>query len=99
MELKDFGIRSAMIVMDRGFYSESNVKELQDHGIIASVPGTLSVYTDLLKKSSGIESSRNYMQYGEDTIFHKSFMMDRCNRRLIFVHFRRNKSDPDQGTA
>ena len=88
MELKDFGIRSVMIVMDRGFYSESNVKELQDHGIIASVPGTLSVYTDLLKKSSGIESSRNYMQYGEDTIFHKSFMINKM-RYIVYYSAKR----------
>ena len=28
----------SLLVMDRVFYSESNVKELRDHGIIASVP-------------------------------------------------------------
>ena len=74
-----------------GFYSESNVKELWDHGIIASVPGTLSIYTDLLKKSSGIENSRNYMQYGEDTIFHRSFMMD--NMRYIVYYSAMRKAE------
>ena len=88
MELKDFGIHSVMIVMDRGFYSESNMKELADHSIIVSVPGTLSVYTELLKKSSGIENSRNYMQYGEETVFHKSFMINRM-RYIVYYSAKR----------
>ena len=92
MELKDSGIHSVMIVMDRGFYSESNVKELWDHGISASVPGTLSIYTDLLKKSSGIENSRNYMQYGEDTIFHRSFMINRMSYIVYYSARRKAES-------
>ena len=88
MELKDFGIHSVMIVMDRGFYSESNMKELANHRIITSVPGTLSVYTYLLKRSSGIENSRNYMQYGGDTIFHKSFMIDKM-RYIVYYSAKR----------
>ena len=88
IELKDFGIHSVMIVMDRGFYSESNMKKLVNHSIISSVPGTLSLYTDLVRRSSGIESSRNYMQYGEETIFHKSFMIDRM-RYIVYYSAKR----------
>jgi len=90
-ELKDFGIHSVMIVMDRGFYSESNVKDLSDHSIIASVPGTLSIYTDLVGRSSGIENSRNYMQYGEETIFHKSFVINRM--RYIVYYSAKGKAE------
>jgi transposase len=42
-ELKDFAMHSVMIAMDWELYSESNVRELAMHGIIASVPGTLSI--------------------------------------------------------
>ncbi len=87
-ELKDFGIHSVMIVMDRGFYSESNMKGLGNHSIIVSIPGTISVYTDLLKRSSGIENSRNYMQYGDETVFHKSFMVDRM-RYIVYYSAKR----------
>ena len=89
-ELKDFGILSVMIVMDRGFYSESNLKELADHSIIGSIPGTLSLYTDLVRRSSGIENSRNYMQYGDETIFHKSFRIE--DRRYIVYYSAKRKA-------
>jgi transposase len=88
MELKDLGMHSVMIVMDRGFYSESNVKELADHSIIASVPGTLSVYADIVGRSSGIENPGNYMQYGEETIFHKSFTVNRM-RYIVYYSAKR----------
>ena len=88
MELKDFAMHSVTIVMDRGFYSESNVRELAKHSIIASVPGTLSMYTDLVKKSSEIENSRNYLQYGEETIFHKSFMINKM-RYIVYYSAKR----------
>ena len=88
MELKDFAMHSVTIVMDRGFYSESNVRELAKHSIIASVPGTLSMYIDLVKKSSEIENSRNYLQYGEETIFHKSFMINKM-RYIVYYSAKR----------
>ena len=90
-ELKDFGMHSVTIVMDRGFYSESNMRELIKHSIIASVPGTLSVYADLMKKSSGIENSRNYLQYGEETILHKSFMINKM--RYIAYYSAKRKAE------
>ena len=88
MELKDLGMHSVMIVMDRGFYSESNVKELADHSIIASVPGTLSVYADIVGRSSGIENPGNYMQYSEEMIFHKSFTVNRM-RYIVYYSAKR----------
>ncbi len=46
------------------------MREIAKHSIIDSVRGTLSIYMDLVKKSSAIENSRNYLQYGKETIFH-----------------------------
>ncbi len=88
MELKDYGMHSVMIVMDRGFYSESNVKELEKHSMVVSIPGTLSVYADLVKKSSGIENSKNYMRYGDETIFHRSFTINRM-RYIVYYSAKR----------
>ena len=84
-------MHTVTIVMDRGFYSESNMRELIKHSIIASVPGTLSVYADLMKKSSGIENSRNYLQYGEETILHKSFMINKM--RYIAYYSAKRKAE------
>lgn len=60
-ELKDSGIHIVMIVMDRGFYSISNMNELGNHSIIGAIPRTLSIYSDLIRRFSGIENSKNYM--------------------------------------
>ncbi len=76
-ELKDLGIHSVMIVMDRGFCTGSNMKELKDHNIIGSIPGMMSKYFKLIRRSSRIENSRNYTQYGNYTIFHKEFMIEK----------------------
>jgi len=93
-ELRDFGIHTVMIVMDRGFYSGSNMDELRDYSIIGAIPGTLSIYSDLIRRSSGIESSRNYMQYGKDTVFHKEFLVDKV-RYIVYYSARRRAESID----
>ena len=70
-ELKDFGISSILIVMDRGFYSSQNMRELNDYGVIGALPSTVAMHDELILESKDIENSRNYFQYGDETIFLK----------------------------
>ena len=70
-ELRDFGISSILIVMDRGFYSSENLKELKNYGVIAALPSTVAMHDELILESKDIENSRNYFQYGDETIFLK----------------------------
>ena len=70
-ELKDYGIKVILIVIDRGFYSADNMKDLKDYSIIGALPSSLSIHDDLIHGSVGIENSRNYLQYGDETIFHR----------------------------
>ena len=70
-ELKDFGISSILIVMDRGFYSSENLKEMKNYGVIAALPSTVEMHDELILESKDIENSRNYFQYGDETIFLK----------------------------
>ena len=83
MELKDFGIASIMIVMDRGFYSKKNIQDLRKYSLICVLPTTLSLYRDLLSKSKGIENSRNYIPSGNDTIFHMDHSVE-GTRYIVF---------------
>ena len=70
-ELKDFGISSILIVMDRGFYSSENLKEMKNYGVIGALPSTVAMHDELILESKDIENSRNYFQYGDETIFLK----------------------------
>ncbi len=70
-ELKDYGIVTILIVMDRGFYSDDNIKDLKDYSIIGALPSSLSIHEDLIHGSGDIENSRNYFQHGDETIFHR----------------------------
>ena len=69
LELKDYGILSILIVMDRGFYSVDNIKELAKYGIIGALPSTVTLHDDLIVESGRMDSSRNYFQYNGETVF------------------------------
>ncbi|MGC8618880.1 MAG: hypothetical protein ACP5UZ_09175, partial [Thermoplasmata archaeon] len=75
-ELKDFGISSILIVIDRGFYSSENIKELKNYGVIGALPSTVSMHDELILENKDIENSRNYFQYDDETIFLKEKRMN-----------------------
>ena len=83
-EMKDFGITSVLVVMDRGFYSSQNIKELRDYDVIGALPSSLNIHDNLIHRSKDIDKSRNYMQYGEETIFHKE---ERVGGTRYIVYF------------
>ncbi|MEM3193034.1 MAG: hypothetical protein QW292_13320 [Candidatus Parvarchaeota archaeon] len=41
-ELRDFGITSILIGMDRGFYGSDNMMEFKDYGVIGAIASTVS---------------------------------------------------------
>ncbi len=75
-ELRDYGIRSILIAMDSGFYSSKNIKQLKDHSIIGAISSNLKIHRDLISRSHDIENSRNYIQYGSDTVFHMDYSIN-----------------------
>ena len=83
-ELKDYGILSILIVMDRGFYSADNLNDLKDYSTIGALPSSLSIHDDLIHSSGDIENSRNYIQYEGETIFHTE---KRINGTRYIVYF------------
>ncbi len=68
-DLKDFGILSILIVIDRGFYSSDNMKDLKNYSVIGALPSTVGIHDDLIMESRDIENSRNYFQYRDETVF------------------------------
>ncbi|EQD74545.1 transposase (IS4), partial [mine drainage metagenome] len=68
-ELKDLGIMGILVVMDRGFYSSDNLKDLKNYSVIGALPSTVGIHDDLILESRDIENSTNYFQYHEETVF------------------------------
>ncbi|MEM3193002.1 MAG: hypothetical protein QW292_13155, partial [Candidatus Parvarchaeota archaeon] len=59
-ELRDFGITSILIGMDRGFYGSDNMMEFKDYGVIGAIASTVSTRDELIMDSKDVENSRNY---------------------------------------
>ena len=82
-ELVDYGIVTILIVMDRGFYSADNTKDLKDYSIVGALPSSLTIHDGLIHGSAGIENSRNYFQYGNEIVFHREERI-RGTRYMIY---------------
>ncbi len=89
-ELKDYNINTVLIVMDRGFYSESNIESLNDYSIISAIPATLNIYMELIKRSFNIEDPANYIKYNDETLFFIEYVIS--GKRYIVYFSPVNKS-------
>jgi len=83
-ELKDFGISSILIVMDRGFYSSDNIKQLNDFYVVTALPSTVAMHDELIMENRDMENSRNYFQYGDETVFLREKRMHGLRYILFF---------------
>ena len=83
-ELKDFGISSILIVMDRGFYSSDNIKQLSHFYVVTALPSTVAMHDELIMENRDMENSRNYFQYGDETVFLREKRMHGLRYILFF---------------
>jgi len=85
-ELKGLGIKNVVAVLDRGFYSQQNMKEIQsaECTVIGALPATLSIYEKALKRSKNIEHPDHYMKYNDEMFFIMQHELD--GKRLIVYH-------------
>ena len=69
-ELKPFGITDVTFVMDRGFYSASNLVDLAlGSHVIGAIPASLKLYGNLLSKSREIEHPKNAHVRDEELLY------------------------------
>ena len=85
-ELRSFGARRALLVLDRGFYSERNIGEVlsSGHDVVGALPGRLRLARQALSKSAGIENSRRRLRYPGEVLFAREFRQDEL--RVIVYH-------------
>lgn len=77
-ELELLGVRNSYVLMDAGYFSESNILDLYEKNIdfLTRLPGGRKIYNEIiLKKTSQIEHVKNAMTMGERGYFIKSFQI------------------------
>ena len=71
-EVKAFGITESLFILDRGFYSESNIKELRNEGIdfILPLPFSVNLGKGLISETNrDIENPANARRFGGDIFY------------------------------
>ena len=71
-EVKAFGIKKSLFILDRGFYSENNVKEMADEEIdfILPLPFTVNIGKGLISETNrDIENPANAKRFGGDIFY------------------------------
>ena len=85
-ELEIFGVKNIVLILDRGFYSKRNIKEILDakHDVIGALSSNLKITKKALTNSVKIENSRNILKYPDHVIFFKEFQEE--NFKIIVYH-------------
>jgi len=84
-ELKEYGIRRYFILIDAGFFSEDNLRELYREGIsfLTRLPSSRKLYRDLIREDArDLERFRNVVRYGLRVLFIKQRRVELFGRRL-----------------
>jgi transposase len=73
-ELKKLGIKTSFVLLDAGFFSEDNIKDLQGKEIdfLVRLPSKRLIYKELIERETeDLESFNNAVRYGERALFVK----------------------------
>jgi transposase len=71
-EIKAFGIKKSLFILDRGFYSENNISEMSKDGIdfILPLPFTVNLGKGLISETNkDIENPSNAKRFGGDIFY------------------------------
>jgi transposase len=71
-EVKAFGITKSLFILDRGFYSENNLKEMSDEKIdfILPLPFSVNIGKGLISETNkDIENPANAKRFGGDIFY------------------------------
>jgi transposase len=89
LELKEMGVQNSFILMDAGYFSESNACDLFNRNIdfLTRMPAGRKIYNELiLEKSPGIEALSNANMIGTRSYFAKSFEITLYgNKAYVFI--------------
>jgi transposase len=73
--LKIYNLKDLFLIMDRGFFSVSNISGLiesdRDLSLIIPLPFSLKLTKELTANNSDVKNPQNMFQYNEEILFHK----------------------------
>ncbi len=84
-ELKKYGVSRYFVILDAGFFSEENIKELYNEEIqfLIRLPSLRKLYKRLiLEESRELESYRNAVRYGKRVLFVKQREVELFGKRV-----------------
>jgi len=83
-ELKKYKITNVFIYMDAGFFSEDNIKELQENNIhfLTRLPQLRILYKNIIKAEvKSLEAVENIVRYGKRGLFIKQIAIELFGKR------------------
>ena len=77
-ELEQLGVKTSFALVDAGYYSESNIRELYLNHIsfLTRLPSGRTLYKSLLKEHTDVESAANVVVYGKRALYVKCVPVD-----------------------
>ncbi|CAD7771007.1 Transposase DDE domain protein [Candidatus Methanoperedenaceae archaeon GB37] len=84
-ELKKYGVSRYFLILDAGFFSEENIKELYNEEIqfLIRLPALRKLYKrPILEESRELESYRNAVRYGRRVLFVKQREVELFGKRV-----------------
>jgi transposase len=98
--LKTYKLQDMFLIMDKGFFSASNICELiesdRNLSLIIPLPFTLKLAKELIKNNLDVKSPQNMFQYHEEILFHKAVPTSIKGHNFTAHIFFNEKAEVDQ---
>ena len=98
--LKIYKLQEMFLILDKGFFSASNICELiesdRNLSLIIPLPFTLKLSKELIATNSDIKNPQNIFQYNEEIVFHKSVPASIQGHNFTAHIFFNEKAEVDQ---
>jgi transposase len=87
-ELRKIGVGSSFVLVDAGFFSEGNIRQMHREGIeyLIRLPASRRVYKELIRRySHEVEKPKNAIRFGKKVLFIRQEEVDLYGRK-VYVH-------------
>ena len=85
-ELKNYGVKDAYVLLDAGFFSDENIRDLFENNIdfVVRLPSGRILYKELIQKEGAtLESKKNLVRYGKRGLFVKEVEIELLGKKAF----------------
>ena len=98
--LKIYKLQNMFLILDKGFFSASNICELMESdrnlSLIIPLPFSLKLAKELISKNIDVKNAENMFQYNEEILFHKAVPTSIKGHNFTAHIFFNEKAEVDQ---